>query len=62
MSVVENRGDHLENARHKYVFNDLGAPSFWLLEDEDDNGKQIEDQSYTDHLEWMSKLTTNRLR
>jgi hypothetical protein len=41
--VAENRGDYLENARQKYFFNDLGAPSFRLLEDEGDNGKQIEE-------------------
>jgi hypothetical protein len=43
ISVVENRGDYLENARQKYFFNDSGAPLFRLLEDEDDNGKQIEE-------------------
>jgi hypothetical protein len=37
-----DRGDYLEKARHKYFFNDTG-PSFRLLEDKDDNGKQIEE-------------------
>jgi hypothetical protein len=41
--VKENRGDYLENARQKYFFNDPGAPSFRLLEDEDNNGIQIEE-------------------
>jgi hypothetical protein len=43
ISLVENRGDYLEIARQKYFFNDPSAPSFRLLEDEDDNDKQIEE-------------------
>jgi hypothetical protein len=38
-----DRGDYLEKARHNYFFNDTGEPSFRLLEDEDDNGKRIEE-------------------
>jgi hypothetical protein len=41
--LTGDRGDYLVNARHKYFFNDSDAPSFRLLEDEDDNGKLIEE-------------------
>jgi hypothetical protein len=41
--LTGDRGDYIANARHKYFFNDSDAPSFRLLEDEDDNGKPIEE-------------------
>ncbi|KAM0895574.1 hypothetical protein ACQ4PT_023761 [Festuca glaucescens] len=42
-TIPTNRGEYLEKARLTYFFKDNGLPTFRLVEDEDDNGKTIEE-------------------
>jgi hypothetical protein len=42
-TIPVNKGEYLEVARHKYFFKDYNVPSFRLVENEDDNGKTIEE-------------------
>jgi hypothetical protein len=42
-TIPVNRGEYLEVARQKYFFKDYDVPSFRLVENEDDNGKTIEE-------------------